>query len=125
MQEQPLLQFHSTVLRVSNLEASLDWYQRVFDFDVLFVDPHYRLRVLSDRQDRMITLWEADGGAPVPTQRNGSYLVFVTPDIERARAELERRGCAPEPTGIHPGLRISWLPDPDGHRHAIMQFMPE
>ena len=126
MENPPLLALYSTVVRVRNLERSRQWYETVMGLKVTFRDPYYPLRMLTDVQGRTITIWEMDDdSAPITAQRNGSYLVFVTPDIELARREIIRRGGEPEPIVTPPGLRMCWLPDPDGHRHAIMQFMPE
>jgi catechol 2,3-dioxygenase-like lactoylglutathione lyase family enzyme len=126
MEDQPLLAFYSTVVRVRDLQQSQRWYESVLGFIVTFRDPHYLLRVMSDVKGHLITIWQMDNdSAPVTAQRNGSYLVFVTPDVEQARRELIRRGGTPESIEAHPGLRLFWLQDPDGHRHSIMQFMPE
>jgi predicted enzyme related to lactoylglutathione lyase len=126
MEEQPLLALYSTVVRVRSLEPSLQWYETVLGLRTAFRDPFYKLRVLSDDRGHLITIWEMENDSPpVTTQRNGSYLVIVTPDIDLARREIVRRGGEPEEITTPPGLRLFWLADPDGHRHAIMQFMPE
>ncbi len=133
--EQPALQLHTTVFRVSNLERARRFYETAVGLNVVYEDLHYRLISLQLGGGSLLTLWEmrpedlpsnaaAKNGSP--TGIATMYMVFYCRDATAWRAELEGRGVSVEPIEEREiGLRLFWFTDPDGHRFCVIQFLPE
>jgi catechol 2,3-dioxygenase-like lactoylglutathione lyase family enzyme len=66
-----------------------------------------------------------DPARPVTDTRAVDHLVVQVGDLDAALADLARRGLAAEPpTEPGPGVRTSWLTDPDGYRIELVQWPP-
>jgi lactoylglutathione lyase len=66
-----------------------------------------------------------DPARPVADIGAVNHLVVQVDDLDAAIADLATRGITAEPpTEPGPGLRISWLTDPDGYRIELVQWPP-
>jgi catechol 2,3-dioxygenase-like lactoylglutathione lyase family enzyme len=121
------LTHHTTAFRVSNLERSRDWYETVFGCRYVYRDPTYRVITMERGPNCTLTLSEIDNpAAPIACAgENGSHMVFVVPDIEASRGALIARGGTPSEIIRNQGHCLFWIADPDGHRFAILQLLPE
>jgi catechol 2,3-dioxygenase-like lactoylglutathione lyase family enzyme len=118
------LELYTTIIRVRNLERSVEWYQNVLGLKQMTRDLHYRLVELAGEKGQRIALRELNDGKPVATGGlRSTYVVFMTPDVDEVHARLERQGHKVEPIQDHPGVRLFWLYDPDNHPLCILQFV--
>jgi catechol 2,3-dioxygenase-like lactoylglutathione lyase family enzyme len=120
----PQFELYTTILRVTDLERSVQWYSEVFGLQPVYRDVGYRLVSLVGGKGQQITLREATGNRTIePTGLDGAYVVIVTTDAETTHENLINRGIGVCPVESHPGVRLFWVPDPDGHRLCVLQFM--
>jgi catechol 2,3-dioxygenase-like lactoylglutathione lyase family enzyme len=120
----PQLELYTTILRVSNLERSVEWYSKVFGLQPVYRDLSYRLASMVGGKGQRITLREATGNRAVePMRLEGAYVVFVTTDAEAMHNDLIQRGFSVGSVEDHPGVRLFWVPDPDGHQLCVLQFL--
>ncbi len=117
---------HSTVLRVTNLENSIEWYQRILGLSPVYRDFSYRLVNMVGEQHQQLTLWEAlDKKTVLTSNINGIYPVVATPDAVAYREELIQRGAKVGPIEHDEGLTLFWILDPDDHKIVVLQFLIE
>lgn len=96
-----------TVVPVSNMDRSRQWYQSLFG------------RPADNNPMPNLVEWQVIPGAWVQVyidaERAGSTLVnFAVDDLEDHIDQLKRRGLEPgEITGANKGVRLSMLTDPD------------
>jgi catechol 2,3-dioxygenase-like lactoylglutathione lyase family enzyme len=114
------------ILRVKNLEQSVEWYVNAFGLKPSYRDVQYHLVELTGPTHQRIMLRELSDSHDVqPTHLYSGYVVFLTPDVEAAHAYFTGRG---EPVGAveeYAGVRLFWVTDPDGHRLCVLQFVIE
>ncbi|GGU03122.1 VOC family protein [Actinomadura citrea] len=66
-----------------------------------------------------------DPARPVEDTGAVNHLVVQVDDLEAAIADLAANGVTAEPPAEPgPGLRTSWLTDPDGYRIELVQWPP-
>jgi lactoylglutathione lyase len=66
-----------------------------------------------------------DPARPVEDTGAVNHLVVQVDDLEAAIADLAAKGVTAEPPAEPgPGLRTSWLTDPDGYRIELVQWPP-
>ena len=64
-------------------------------------------------------------GRPVDDVGAVNHLVIQVDDLEATIVDLTAKGVAPEPVAEPgPGIRTSWLTDPDGYRIELVQWPP-
>lgn len=115
------------VLRVADLDASLQWYEKVFGTAVerqITGFGLYQLRIgesLIDLVPVRSKAGRAGGGAPGRTRRNMDHFAvrIAEFDVRRIRAFLRRRGIEPGDVGRRYGAQghgpSMYLTDPDGN----------
>jgi catechol 2,3-dioxygenase-like lactoylglutathione lyase family enzyme len=115
---------YTTILRVRNLDRSLEWYRDVLGLAPVSQDMQYRLADLRSPKGQRITLREVLDDKPiVPSGLRGTYVVFLTANADEAHDELARRGYKVGSVQDHPGVRLFWLFDPDEHPLCLLQFV--
>lgn len=113
-------------LRVTDLDSSLAFYTalgyaelgRVPDTDFgsltmlkLPDDPFISLELVHDR------------ARPVEDTSAVNHLVVQTDDLDATISDLAAKGVTAEPPAdLGPGMRTSWLSDPDGYRIELVQW---
>ncbi len=66
-----------------------------------------------------------DPARPVTDTSAVNHLVVQTEDLDATIAALAARGVEAEPAAdLGPGMRTSWLTDPDGYRIELVQWPP-
>jgi methylmalonyl-CoA/ethylmalonyl-CoA epimerase len=100
------LKFHHGGISVPNLEASIEWFARVLDFEVesridIAAIPA-RVAMLR-RDDLRIELFEVPGAAPLPPERRqpntdphthgNKHVALAVPNVDEIVAELRARGA--------------------------------
>jgi catechol 2,3-dioxygenase-like lactoylglutathione lyase family enzyme len=120
----PRPELYTTILRVRNLEQSLEWYCRIFGLQPDLKDNQYRLAVLKGGTGQTIALRESPADHKItPSGLNSAYVVFMTPDADETHDRLAGQGEKVGSVQDHPGVRLFWLYDPDGHPLCVLQFV--
>jgi lactoylglutathione lyase len=115
-------------LRVTDLERSLAFYTAL-GYTALGSVPETAfgsLTMLQLPDDPFVSL-ELVHDPARPVEDNGAvnHLVVQVDDLDATIADLATRGVTAEPpTEPGPGLRTSWLTDPDGYRIELVQWPP-
>jgi catechol 2,3-dioxygenase-like lactoylglutathione lyase family enzyme len=113
-------------LRVTNLERSLAFYTAVGYAKVGNVPETAfgSLTMLQLPDDPFVSLELAhDPARPVENIGAVNHLVVQVDDLSATIADLAARGVTAEPpTEPGPGMRTSWLTDPDGYRVELVQW---
>lgn len=118
-----------TALTVSDMAASLAFYENALGFEKAFD--------IRDQNDQPHIVYVYAGGGqfielfyPKPGQEKATagigfnHLCFSVPDIEAVADSIVRAGCSldtPPKTG-RDGNRQCWTHDPDGNRIELMQM---
>ncbi len=115
-------------LRVSDLECSLAFYTAL-GYTELGSVPETEfgsLTMLKLPDDPFVSLELVhDPARPVTDIGAINHLVVQVEDLDATVARLATSGIAAEPpTEPGPGLRTSWLTDPDGYRIELVQWPP-
>ncbi len=115
-------------LRVTDLERSLAFYTGVGYAERGHVPEtgFGSLTMLQLPDDPFVSLELVhDPARPVQDTGAVNHLVVQVDDLDAAIAELAGKGIAAEPPEEPgPGLRTSWLTDPDGYRIELVQWPP-
>jgi catechol 2,3-dioxygenase-like lactoylglutathione lyase family enzyme len=113
-------------LRISDLGRSLVFYAAVGFAEVGRVPetPLGTLAMLRLPGDPFVSLELVhDPARPVTDIGAVSHLVVQVDDLDATIAELAARGVGAEPPAEPgPGMRTSWLTDPDGYRIELVQW---
>ena len=115
-------------LRVTDLERSRAFY-RALGYAELGGVPETQfgsLTMLKLPDDPFVSLELVyDPARPVRDTSAVNHLVIQVDDLTATLAELSGRGITAEPPSQPgPGIRTSWLTDPDGHRIELVQWPP-
>lgn len=113
-------------LRVSDLESSLAFYSAL-GYARLGEVPETdfgSLTMLQLPDDPFVSLELVhDPARPVEDTGAVNHLVVQTDDLDATIADLAARGVPAEPPNEPgPGIRTSWLTDPDGYRIELVQW---
>jgi catechol-2,3-dioxygenase len=111
-------------LSVRDVDRSIVFYKRVFDFDLRYdgTGPYGRtVHVGSDRFYLALT----EGGDPEAGTGNFSHVGFVTPDLGAFRARLEREGIPIAETASRKEGDAVYIFDPDGVEIEVVGYRPE
>jgi lactoylglutathione lyase len=115
-------------LRVTDLERSLAFYAALGYAKVGSVPEtgFGSLTMLQLPDDPFVSLELVhDPARPVEDTGAVNHLVVQVDDLEAAIADLAAKGVTAEPSAEPgPGLRTSWLTDPDGYRIELVQWPP-
>ena len=115
-------------LRVTDLERSLGFYTAVGYAKIGTVpDTAFgSLTMLQLPDDPFVSLELVhDPARPVGDIGAVNHLVVQVDDLSATIAALAARGIAAEPPAEPgPGMRTSWLTDPDGYRIELVQWPP-
>lgn len=115
-------------LRVSDLERSLAFYTAVGYVKLGHVPETEfgSLTMLQLPDDPFVSLELVhDPARPVQDVGAVNHLVVQVDDLDATIAGLAANGIAAEPpTDPGPGIRTSWLTDPDGYRIELVQWPP-
>lgn len=126
---QPVYTYDHIHLRTRNPEATLEFYEKMFDAKrVEFVQSNGIPRVDLDLNGLTIFIAETAEGAVMPTAPAQPYIGLDhiglrVNDVDAAAAELKRRGAIviKEPVTIRPGVRIAFVQGPDNVRIELLQ----
>ena len=115
-------------LRVTDRERSLAFYTAL-GYAELGVVPETEFGSLTMLQlpgDPFVSLELVhDPARPVRDTGAVNHLVIQVDDLDETIAGLAARGLAAEPPAEPgPGIRTSWLTDPDGYRIELVQWPP-
>lgn len=115
-------------LRVTDLDRSLAFYTAL-GYAVLGTVPETEFGSLTMLQlpDDPFASLELVHDSARPVQDTGAvnHLVVQVDDLNATIAVLATRGIKAEaPTELGPGMRTSWLSDPDGYRIELVQWPP-
>lgn len=115
-------------LRVSDLERSLAFYTAL-GYTKLGSVPETdfgSLTMLQLPDDPFVSLELVhDPARPVTDTSAVNHLVVQTDDLAATIADLAAKGVTAEPpTDLAPGMRTSWLTDPDGYKIELVQWPP-
>lgn len=101
----------TVIVRVSNIDASKDWYINKLGLTLIWDDPKMKLVVLDTKSPTSLTLWQTD--QPVMVNRNtASYPIFRTPDADALRQELLSRGVKVDETIQDDYVKYFFFNDP-------------
>jgi catechol 2,3-dioxygenase-like lactoylglutathione lyase family enzyme len=113
-------------LRVTDLERSLAFYTALGYAEIGGVPETEfgSLTMLELPDDPFVSLELVhDPARPVEDVGAVNHLVVQVDDLDATIAELAVRGVDAEPPGEPgPGMRTSWLTDPDGYRIELVQW---
>jgi lactoylglutathione lyase len=115
-------------LRVGDLDASLAFYAAL-GFSELGRVPQTKfgsLTMLQLPDDPFVSLELVhDPARAVEDTSAVNHLVVQTDDLDATIADLATQGVTAEPPSEPgPGIRTSWLTDPDGYRIELVQWPP-
>ena len=107
------MRLNHVTLIVSNLDASLRFYERLGLRPIVLAEPRYARMVFPDGDETLSI--EVTGEAPQPSR---VQLYFECLDLDAVCARLERDGLRFEqpPTDMSYLWREARLRDPDGHQ---------
>ena len=112
-------------LRVTDLDSSLAFYTALGYAEVGRVpDTDFgSLTMLQLPDDPFVSLELVhDPARPVTDTGAVNHLVVQTDDLDATIGDLAAKGVTAEPSEEPgPGIRISWLTDPDGYRIELVQ----
>ena len=113
-------------LRVTDLDRSLAFYTALGYAEIGRV-PEHPVRqpdhAPASRRPVRQPRARARPARPVTDTSAVNHLVVQTDDLDATIADLAARGVPAEPpTEPGPGLRTSWLTDPDGYRIELVQW---
>ncbi|MBM0228634.1 MULTISPECIES: VOC family protein [Micromonospora] len=115
-------------LRVTDLNRSLVFYTAVGFARIGSVQEtgFGSLTMLQLPDDPFVSLELVhDPARPVRDIGAVNHLVIQVDDLNATVADLAMKGVTAEPpTELGPGMRTSWLTDPDGYRIELVQWPP-
>ena len=115
MEENKLLQGIDTVIiRVSDIEASKDWYQKKLGLLPVWDDPQMKLVVLDTNSATSLTLWQTKKKISID-QETASYPIFKTPDASALRDALIISGIQVGEIIQDEHVKYFFFYDPDGN----------
>ncbi len=114
---------------VSNLEKSLEFYEKILGFKRLFNlerDGKILLVCLKITEDQYLVLFSKEEISQRENQ-NFMHLCFITDDILDTVKKIKDRGWQIDGDPILglDGNYQAWIEDPDGNKIEIMQILPD
>jgi catechol 2,3-dioxygenase-like lactoylglutathione lyase family enzyme len=118
-----LLQGIDTVIvRVSNTEASKEWYAAQLGLSLTFEDAQMGLAVLDTGGPTSLTLWQT-GQKIEPAPDTAAFPIFRTPDAAALHRALQARGVATGELTQDDYVISFFFTDPDGNRLEACQVL--
>ncbi len=123
-----------THLNVTNLERSMDFYERILGLQLGTVDQHRRIAFywLGGWGEAMLGLWEKP--APEVQRQHFAFRASVQDVLHRAVPYLRERHLTPSnflDDGTERPMVFGWMPalaiyfaDPDGHSLEFIAMLP-
>ena len=108
-----ILGIDTIILRVSDLNNSVDWYTNNLGFDRLFEDKDNKLTVLDTHGPTSLTLWESESVSAV-NKNSDCYPIFKTTDAKQLRDRLLTLGVSSDELQEDDAIRFFNFYDPDG-----------
>ena len=113
--------FEHIHLRSPDPEATAQFYERIFDAEIIRSAPDGKPRIDMKVGGCMIFIAEVKpgdgvGDPPVSPYQGLDHFGFLVRDIDKVVAELKDKGAefTMEPNDIRPGVRIAFLRAPEG-----------
>lgn len=118
------MKFRWTTVRVSNMEASLQFYQEILGLEISHrfpTGPGREIVFLGDG-DTKVELMDT-GVEDIPDTGKDISMGFQTDSLEQTIALVKEKGYAlmGEPVQPAPGLQFVFVSDPDGYKIQILQ----
>jgi len=111
-------------LSVSDVDRSVAFYRRAFDFEVRHDGTGPYGRTVHVGTDRFYVAL-SEGGDPGAGTGIFSHIGFVTPDLAAFRARLEREGIPVAESASRKEGDAVYVIDPDGLEIEIVGYRPE
>lgn len=110
-----LLQGIDTVIvRVSNIDASMNWYINKLGLRSIWYEPNMKLAVLDTDSATSLTLWQTDEAIRI-NRNTASYPIFKTPDADALRQALLNNGIDAGELIQDDYVKYFFFYDPDGN----------
>ena len=108
---------------VSDLEASIEFYQDLFEFPVAreFTSGDAKIKML-DLGTGMLELVKKPGSPGTPPNGNWGHLAISESKFDSVLKKLEKRSIVTRLVTMDNGNRLCFFSDPDGHVIEIMDF---
>jgi len=108
---------------VSDLEASIKFYQDLFEFPVAheFISGEAKIKML-DLGAGMLELVQRPGSPGTPPNGNWNHLAISEPKFDSVLKKLEERSIVTRLVSMDNGNRLCFFSDPDGHIIEIMDI---
>lgn len=104
----------TVIIRVSDLEQSMAWYQDRLGFTTIWNDQHMKLVVLDTRGAVSITLWQTDHKIDCHKD-TASFPIFKTTDVNSLYEHMKGHGVVVEPIIRDEYVAYFVFYDPDGN----------
>ena len=118
------MQTINTYLAVSNVNASMDFLERVFGFarGVVLSGADGQLRYAEMRHGESVVILVPRGDSATPTAGVAALYAYVD-DVDRAAADARQAGAGVGEAEDKPwGDRVAVVIDPDGYRWVMATF---
>ena len=108
---------------VSDLEASIKFYQDLFGFTVAreFTSGEAKIKML-DLGTGMLELVQRSGSPGIPPDGNWSHIAISESEFDSVLSKLEDRSIESRLVTMGNGNRLCFFSDPDGHVIEIMDI---
>ena len=111
---QPFQGIDTIILKVSDINRSLQWYRDQLGFACTWHDPEMKLAVMDPGGSTSLTIWET--GEPTNEGGNGkAFPIFRCEDAAKARALLIERGISTGELEVDENVCWFQFRDPDGN----------
>jgi catechol 2,3-dioxygenase-like lactoylglutathione lyase family enzyme len=102
------------IIRVSDIEKSIAWYQNNLGFTIAWHDHDINLVVLDTNGATSLTLWQTDKKI-VSHKDEATYPIFKTSDARLLRQDLQASGVQVEQLIQDDHVTYFFFFDPDGN----------
>lgn len=130
----PGFKLDHTMIRVSDLDKSLDFYTRILGMEILRKTDYPEGRFTNtfvgfkgDESARLELTWNWDQQTPYERGNAWGHLALTVPDVRAASDYLKAEGVrfTKEPSPMKHGTRIlAFIQDPDGYSIELLEPAP-
>ena len=113
-QAQVLQGIDTVIVRVSDIDASRQWYMQRLGLTVIWDDPAMKLVVLDTSGPTSLTLWQTSKTI-TQDKDTAAYPIFRTTNAAQARAILQQRGVLVDELVQDDAVVYFVFYDPDGN----------
>lgn len=83
----------TTILRVSNIDKSIKWYETNLNLKPVFIDENQKLAVLDAGENSTLTIWQIKSNEVLkPSSMESCYPIFAIENAIKARKMCIERG---------------------------------